>query len=81
MQFLRFFFHLDDLFAVVVTAVRADTVSEIEFAAVRALDHPGSCELPNVAASLITTGFGSFSLRCCHYVSSCVSVSPEASTI
>ena len=70
-QCLRFFL-LDDLFAVVITAVRADTVREIEFSAVRALDHSGCCELPYVAASLIAASLGSFPLRYCHFNSSYV---------
>ena len=61
------FFLFDDFLAVVITAVGANAVCKIELAAVRTLYHTGHGKLPDVAASLVTTGFRSFSLRCCHF--------------
>ena len=61
---LRFF--VDDLFAVVVTAILANAVREIVFAAVLALNHAGQYQFPNVGTSLISARFGCFSLRNCH---------------
>lgn len=63
---LRFFSCLDDLLAIVVAACLANTVSNVVFAAVRALNHAGHFELPYVGTSLVASCFGCFSLRYSH---------------
>ena len=63
---LRFFSCLNNLLAVIVTAGLAYAVSNIVFAAMRALYHAGHFELPDVGTSLVTSRLGCFSLRYSH---------------
>ena len=62
----RLFFCFDDLFAVIVTAFRAHTVRHLQFVALGAFNQVRSSQFP-VRATGITTCFGHFSLRYCHF--------------
>ena len=60
-----FGFHVDDLLAIVVTAVLADTVGELHLLAARALDDTGRGQLP-VRATHTAAGLRDFSLGKSH---------------
>ena len=51
----------------VVAALGANTVGEIVLAALGALCHSGSVQLPNVGASLVSASLGYLFLRNCHF--------------
>lgn len=53
--------HVDDLNAVVISAMLAHAVGQLLFVALRALDDAGQAELP-ICAALTATGLGYFSL-------------------
>ena len=57
----------NDGLALVRTAVLANVVSEVHFAALRALCKRGGFQLPGAGASRISASFGYFSLRYCHF--------------
>lgn len=62
--------HIDDLNAVVITAVLANAVGQLLFVALGALDDAGQAELP-VGTTRTTTSLGYFSLWDSHgYTSS-----------
>jgi hypothetical protein len=63
---LCLFFHLDDFLALVVAAVRANSVGSLQLATLGALGKSGHFQLPNVGASFILASLGMFSLRYCH---------------
>ena len=58
---------LDDLFAVVVTALRANVMRHLRLVALRAGNETGSIELP-VGAALIAACLGSLALWYCHLI-------------
>ena len=58
---------LDDLFAVVVTAFRANGMRHLRLVALRAGNVAGSRELP-VGAALVAAGLGSLALWYCHLI-------------
>ena len=73
--------HIDDLNAVVITAVLANAVGQLLFVALGALDDAGQLQLP-VSATLTATGLGHFSLGKSHgYTSSFCYPSERASKI
>lgn len=55
-----------DLAAVVVTALLAHSVRQVQRTAFGASNETGSLQLPNGAAALVASCFGYFSLRYCH---------------
>src|SRR5699024_521844 len=57
---------LDDFLALVVAAVAAGLVGELERAAVAALHQRGGLQLPDVAAELVAAGLGKMSLGYYH---------------
>ena len=62
--------HIDDLHAVIVTAILAHAVGELLFVALRAFHDAGQAQLP-IGATAAATGLGHFSLRKSHcYTSS-----------
>ena len=60
-----FSFHVDDLLTVIVTAVLADTVSELHLLAARALDDTGRGQLP-IRTAHAAARLRDFSLRTSH---------------
>ena len=58
---------LDDLFAVIVTALRANVMRHLRLVALRAGNVAGSRELP-VGAALVAAGLGSLALWYCHLI-------------
>ena len=61
-----------DLAAVVIAALRAHSVGEMQRAALGARHQRGSCQLPYGRTSLIASLLGYFSLRDCHVDTSLV---------
>ena len=55
-----------DLAAIVVTALLAHSVRQVQRTAFGASNETGSLQLPNGAAALVASCFGYFSLRYCH---------------
>ena len=66
-ELLLFFVHLDDLFAIIVTAMSANPVCELLVVALGAFNNSGSGKLP-ISSTLITPCFRCFSLRYCHFL-------------
>ena len=58
--------NLDDFFAIVCSAVLADTVREDHLSALGASDHSGEIESFLSCASSVATCCGNFSFRYCH---------------
>jgi hypothetical protein len=62
---------VENLLAIVETALLANAVSEIHFSAVGALCHSGSLKLPHAGASGVSASLRSFCLWYCHFATSC----------
>jgi len=62
---------VENLLAVVETALLANAVSEIHLTAVGALCHCGSFKLPNAGASGVSASLRCFCLWYCHFATSC----------
>ena len=61
-----------DLAAVVVTALLAHSVRQVQRTAFGACNETGDRQLPVRAAALVASCFGYFSLRYCHYDTSLI---------
>lgn len=62
----KLFFCLDNFFAIIIAACRANTMGHLHFVALRTFNQVRSRQLP-VGTTSITTGFSHFSLRYCHF--------------
>lgn len=65
---------VDYLLSIVGTTSSANSVSEIELTALRALYHTRHIKLPDVRTSLVTSRFGDFLLRYCHFYNTSLTV-------
>ena len=69
-----------DLAAIVVTALLAHSVRQVQRTAFRACDETGNRQLPVRAAALVASCFGYFSLRYCHCDTSLIFQRPGRSS-
>jgi len=65
-----FSLHLNDFFALVVTAVRANLVRSLQLTALGAFGEPRNADFPNVGTSFVFSRFRRFSLWYRHFSTS-----------